>query len=156
VAVDRRAEVLRLVWVLLGRAVSPMRCVRRTSGSSCSSRRTRSCAARRAICRRPTCRGNDVPARPRARRRRASRGPRPPRRRGGGRVPRWPRCPLEPPEIDSGGHRHGRAGPRRAIVMSMLGVWPLYPGVRLRAWTRLVAPGRAGRARPLLRMFRRI
>jgi transposase len=32
----------------------------------CSSRRTRCCDARRRICRRRTCRGNDVPARPRA------------------------------------------------------------------------------------------
>ena len=36
----------------------------RNAGSGCWSRRTRSCAARRRICRRRTCRENDVPARP--------------------------------------------------------------------------------------------
>ena len=36
----------------------------RRSGSGCSSRRTRCCAGRRRICRRRTCRENDVPARP--------------------------------------------------------------------------------------------
>ena len=45
-------------------------CVRPGNGSSCSSRRTRSCAVLRRICRRRTCRENDVPARPRAGRRR--------------------------------------------------------------------------------------
>ena len=45
-------------------------CVSATPRSGCWSRRTRSCAGRRRICRRRTCRENDVPARPRARRRR--------------------------------------------------------------------------------------
>ena len=46
--------------------LSPMRCAKRTSGSSSSSRRTRSCAGLPPTSRRPTCRENDVPARPRA------------------------------------------------------------------------------------------
>ena len=45
-------------------------CARPTSASGCWSRRTRCCAGRRRICRRRTCRENDVPARPRAGRRR--------------------------------------------------------------------------------------
>ena len=39
-------------------------CVRRRSGSGCSSRRTRSCAVRLPICRRRICRENSLPARP--------------------------------------------------------------------------------------------
>ena len=45
-------------------------CAKRAGGSSCWSRRTRSCAGRRRICRRRTCREKALPARQRARRRR--------------------------------------------------------------------------------------
>ena len=43
------------------------------NGCGSSRRRTRCCAERRRICRRRTCRENDLPPRPRARRRRGSR-----------------------------------------------------------------------------------
>ena len=53
--------------------VSRPSCVSCSAATGCWSRRTRSCAGLRRICRRRTCRENDVPARPRARRRRGSR-----------------------------------------------------------------------------------
>ena len=100
-----------------------------TSVTGCSSRRTRCCAARRRICRRRTCRENDVPARPRAGRRRD------PRR---GDVPGAQDRPTALlPVAGRPGHRRRvdrrRTGPTRCSTptattrSSATGSWPTRP-----------------------------
>ena len=128
-------------------------CVSCERGSGCSSRRTRSCAGRRRICRRRTCRENDVPARPRAGRRRD------PRR---GDVPGpQARPPALLPVAGRPGHRR-RARPRRTgrtrcstptatTPSSGTGSWPTRPATPASRWpsgprggsARTTAGGRA-------------
>ncbi len=120
--------------------------MRRTSGSSCSSRRTRSCAGRRRICRRRICRENDVPARPRAGRRRDPRH---------GDVPgAQDRSPALLPVARRPGHRR-RAGPRptgptrcstptATTPSSATGSWPTRPAKPASRWPS----GRRGGSAP--------
>ena len=118
------------------RPVSRLSCGSCVAGTGCWSRRTRSCAGRRRICRRRTCREKDLPARQRAGRRRD------PRR---GDVPgAQARPPALLPLAGQPGHRRRAASrptgptpcstPTAMTRSSATGSWPTRPAMPGSRW----------------------
>jgi hypothetical protein len=108
--------------------MSPTHCAGPTKGSSCSSRRMRSCAVLRRICRRLICRENDVPARPRAGRRQGSvavtwrvlKIARPP-------YYRWLVNPVTDAELTTGGRANALFDAPATTRSSATGSWSMRP-----------------------------